>query len=38
VTGNLKATITLGETPANGPQPITAWYPQGETFGRQFIY
>ena len=38
VTGNLKATISLGESPAGSPQPIRAWYPQGETLGREFIY
>ena len=38
VTGNLKATISFGETPAGTPQLIRAWYPQGETIGREFIY
>ncbi len=34
----LKATITLGETPAGTPPPVTAWYPESETRGREFIY
>lgn len=37
-TGNLKATISLGETPAGSAQPVRAWYPQDETIGREFIY
>ena len=37
-TGNLKATISLGETPAGTPPPVKAWYPQIETRGREFIY
>ena len=36
--GNLDATITLGETAANAPPKVKAWYPQGETHGREFIY
>jgi hypothetical protein len=36
--GNLKPTISLGETPAGTPPPVTAWYPQSETRGREFIY
>jgi hypothetical protein len=36
--GNLKATVSLGETPAGTPPPVTVWYPQSETRGRQFIY
>jgi hypothetical protein len=34
----LKATITLGETPAGTPPPVKAWYPESETRGREFIY
>ena len=37
-TGNLKATIALGETSAGNPPPVKAWYPQFETRGREFIY
>jgi hypothetical protein len=36
--GDLKASITLGETPAGTPPPVKAWYPQSETRGREFIY
>ena len=36
--GKLDATITLGETSAGVPPKVTAWYPQSETRGRQFIY
>lgn len=37
-TGNLKATISLGESPAGTPPPVTAWYPESEVRGREFIY
>ncbi|MEO5740344.1 MAG: hypothetical protein ABIS29_07100 [Vicinamibacterales bacterium] len=37
-TGDLKATIALGETSAGNPPPVKAWYPQFETRGREFIY
>jgi hypothetical protein len=37
-TGDLKATVSLGETPAGTPPPVKAWYPQFETRGREFIY
>ena len=37
-TGNLKATIALGETVDGNPPPVKAWYPQFETRGREFIY
>ena len=30
--------ISFGEAPAHAPQPITAWWPAGESTGRQFIY
>lgn len=36
--GNLKATITLGESPAGTPPPVKAWYPQSEARGREFLY
>jgi hypothetical protein len=36
--GNLDASITLGETSAAAPPKVKAWYPQGETRGREFIY
>jgi hypothetical protein len=35
---NLKATISLGEAPAGTPPPVTAWYPESETRGREFLY
>jgi hypothetical protein len=38
LTGNLKATISLGESPAGTPPPVTAWYPETESRGREFIY
>ena len=31
-------TISFGEAPDNAALPITAWWPIGETTGRQFIY
>jgi len=30
--------ISFGETRANAPQPITAWWPGGKSTGREFIY
>jgi hypothetical protein len=36
--GPLKATISLGESPAGTPPPVTAWYPESETRGREFLY
>lgn len=36
--GDLKAAISLGETPAGNPPTVNAWYPQSETRGREFIY
>ena len=30
--------VSLGETAAGAPTPITAWYPANESIGRQFIY
>jgi len=30
--------ISFGETRANAPQPITAWWPSGKSTGREFIY
>jgi hypothetical protein len=35
---DLKSTIVFGETPAGTPLPVKAWYPEGETRGREFIY
>ena len=35
---NLEPAIVLGETSANHPPAIKAWYPQGERTGHQFIY
>jgi hypothetical protein len=35
---DLKPTITFGETLAGTPPPVKAWYPQGETVGREFLY
>ena len=34
----LDAAVTFGETAANTPPRIDAWFPQGERAGRQFIY
>lgn len=34
----LKATIAFGESPAGTPPPVTAWYPESETRGREFLY
>src|SRR5688572_7517016 len=36
--GNLKATIALGETTDGVPPPVKTWFPQFETRGREFIY
>ena len=36
--GDMKPAITFGETPAGTPPPVKAWYPQGETLGREFLY
>jgi hypothetical protein len=36
--GTLKATISFGEAPAGTPPPVTAWYPESETRGREFLY
>jgi hypothetical protein len=30
--------ISFGEAAANAPQPITVWWPNGESTGREFIY
>ena len=30
--------ITFGEAPAGTPPPVKAWYPDGDTLGREFIY
>ena len=35
---NLDATINLGETAVGAPPKVKAWYPEGETRGREFIY
>jgi hypothetical protein len=34
----LEATISFGEAPAGTPPPVTAWYPESETRGREFLY
>jgi len=36
--GTLKAAIAFGETKAGSAPPVQAWYPEGETRGREFIY
>jgi hypothetical protein len=36
--GELKATVSLGETIDGNPPPVKVWYPQFETRGREFIY
>ena len=38
VSRDLKSAIIFGETPAGTPSPVKAWYPEGETRGREFIY
>jgi len=35
---NLKPTVSFGETPAGTPPPVQAWYPDGDTHGREFLY
>jgi hypothetical protein len=35
---DLKPAITFGETPAGTPPTVKAWYPAGQTAGREFIY
>jgi hypothetical protein len=30
--------VTLGESPKGTPPPILAWYPIGDSLGREFIY
>jgi len=37
-TSNLKATVSLGESPAGNPPPVKTWFPENETRGREFIY
>lgn len=34
----LDAVVTFGETSTGAPPHVTAWYPQSETIGREFIY
>jgi hypothetical protein len=36
--GNLDPMLALGESAAGTPPTVKAWYPQGETRGREFIY
>jgi hypothetical protein len=38
MSGDLKSTISFGESPAGTPPPVKTWYPQDETRGREFIY
>ena len=33
----LEATIVFAEASPTAPRPITAWYPEGDTTGRQFL-
>jgi hypothetical protein len=35
---DMKSTITFGEAPAGTPPAVKAWYPHGDTRGREFIY
>jgi hypothetical protein len=35
---DMKATITFGETPAGTIAPVRAWYFDGDSLGREFIY
>ena len=37
-TSDLKAAVMLGEAPSGNPATIKAWFPEGETSGRAFIY
>ena len=37
-TGDLKPTIVFGEAPRSNPPAVKAWFPDGETSGREFIY
>ena len=30
--------VSIGESPAGTPAPITAWYPLGDVMGHRFIY
>jgi hypothetical protein len=30
--------VTLGEAPAGAPVPVLVWYPDGVSYGHQFIY
>jgi hypothetical protein len=34
----LDATIVFGEAGPSTPRPIAAWYPQGDTTGREFLH
>ena len=36
--GDMKSTITLGETAGGAAQPIKTWFPENETTGREFLY
>ena len=36
--GDLKAAVTFGESPAGTVPPVRAWYFDGESAGREFIY
>ena len=37
-THDMKSTIVFGEASRTNPPPIKAWFPDGQTSGRQFIY
>ena len=38
LSGDLSATLALGESSAGNPPPVNAWYPQNELRGREFLY
>ena len=35
---DMSSAITFGEAPAGSVRPVKAWYPDGDTNGREFIY
>src|SRR5688500_13962571 len=38
LSNDLKPTITLGESSGRTPPPVSAWYPDNDTRGREFLY
>jgi hypothetical protein len=37
-TGNMKASVALGERPAGMAPPVKTWFAEFQTLGREFIY